>query len=240
MRGSDSDSGCGHSATDSERARVRLDAAVEVWCAAQDSVERSVSSTGFANLDHVASVGSSLVRTCHGSVDLFMSAVESARLASHGHPHIVRHWVGNAKKFTGVEQWFAFWYRAPRCVSHNLTAQFACGNHLRVAPHVVAGHQTICADVAHGRVLVFKLSSTSGIRGLPVSPLEVVLKSKFSNIHDLPFARAGDHSSVNDDTIFSSALSCELGQCLGMCCYGCCFCARSTARQLESSFAALT
>ena len=63
----------------------------------------------------------------------------------------------------------------------------------------------------HGRALVFKLSSASDIPGLRVSPLAVVLKPKFRIIHDLTFARAGGHSSVNDDTDFSSAPSCELG-----------------------------
>ena len=44
-----------------------------------------------------------------------------------------------------------------------------------------------------------------------VFPLAVMLKPKFRIIHDLKFARAGGHSSVNDNTDFSSAPSCELG-----------------------------
>ena len=80
--------------------------------------------------------------------------------------------------------------------------------------HAVAVHQKICADVVHGRDLVFKLSSVIDIRGLRVSPLAVLLKPKFRIFHDLTFARAGGHSSVNDDTDFSSAPSCELGHVL--------------------------
>ena len=94
----------------------------------------------------------------------------------------------------------------------NLTAELAYGNHPSVAAHAVAVHRNICADVVHGRALVFKLSSTSDIRGLRVSPLAVV--PEFRIIHDLTFARAGGHSSVNDDADFSSAPSCELGHVL--------------------------
>ena len=62
VRRSDFDSGCGHGSTDGERAHAQLDSAVEAWRAAQDSVARSVSSTGSANLDVVASAGSFLLR----------------------------------------------------------------------------------------------------------------------------------------------------------------------------------
>ena len=79
------------------------------------------------------------------------------------------------------------------------------------ASHAVDVHQKICADVVHGRALVFKLSSASDIRDSRVSPLAVVRKSKFRIIHDLTLARAGGDSSVNDDTDVSSAPSCELG-----------------------------
>ena len=102
------------------------------------------------------------------------------------------------------------------CVARgdNLTAELAYGNHPSVAPHAVAVHQKICADVVHGRALVLKLSSASDIQGLRVSPWAVVLKPKFRTVHNLTVARAGGHSSVNDDTDFSSALSCELGDVL--------------------------
>ena len=91
VRRPDSDSGCGHGSTDDERAYAQLDLAAEAGRAAQDSVARSVSSTGSANLDVVASTGSSLLRACAGSVELFTFAVGSARIAPHTHPHIVRH-----------------------------------------------------------------------------------------------------------------------------------------------------
>ena len=61
-------------------------------------------STGSANLDVVASAGSSLLRACAGSVKLFTSAVGSARIAPHIHPHIVRYWFGTVKNFPRVDQ----------------------------------------------------------------------------------------------------------------------------------------
>ena len=161
-----------------------------------------------------ASTGSSLLRACTGSITLLTSAVGSARIAPHIHPHIVRHWFGTVKNFPRADQLLRVLARGfPVCVAwgSNLTAELAYGNQPSVAPHAVAVHQKIYADVVHGRVFVFKLSSASDIPGLRVSPLAVVRTPKFRIIHDLTFARAGGHSSVNDDTDFSSAASCELG-----------------------------
>ena len=50
-----------------ERVRGLLGSAVDAWYAARASVVCLVSSTGSANLDQIASVGSSLLRLCHGS-----------------------------------------------------------------------------------------------------------------------------------------------------------------------------
>ena len=58
---------------------------------------------------------------------------------------------------------------------------------------------------------MLKLCSASDIQCLRVSPFAVVLEPKIRIIHDITFARAGGHSSVDDETDFSSALSCELG-----------------------------
>ena len=173
-----------------------------------------MSSTGSANLDVVASAGSSLLRTCPGSVKLFTSAVGSARIAPLIHPHIVCHWFGTVKNFPRVDQLLRVLAPgSPVCVARggNLTAELAYGNHPSVAPRAVAVHQRICADVVHGRALVFILSSASDFPSLRVSPLAVVLKPKFRIIHYLTFARAGGYFSVNDDTDFFSAPSCELG-----------------------------
>ena len=188
VRRSGCDLGCGHGSTDGERAHAQLDSVVEAWRVAQDSVMRSVSSTGSANLDVVASAGLSLLRACAGSVKWFTSAVGSDRIASHIHPHIVRHWFGTVKKFPRVDQLLRVLAPgSPVCVARrgNLTAELAYGNHPSVAPHAVDVHQKICADVVHGRALVFKLSSASDIPGLRVSPLAVVLEPKFRIIHDL-------------------------------------------------------
>ena len=217
VRRSDFDSGCGHGSTNGERTHAQLDLVVEAGYAAQDSVSRSVSSTGSANLDVVASAGSSLLRACDGGLTFFTSAVGSAHLAPHIHPHIVRHRFSTVKKFPGVERLLrVFAPGSPVCAARggNLTAELAYGNHPSVAPPAVAVHQNTCADVVHSRALALRLSSASDIRGLRVLPLAVALKPKFRMIYDLRFARAGGHSSVNDDIGFSSAPSCNLGHVL--------------------------
>ena len=178
MRRSDCDWGCGHGSTDGERAHAQLDSAVEAWRVAQDSIMRSVSSTGSTNLDVVASAGSSLLHACAGSVKMSTSAVGSDRIAPHIHPHIVRHWFGTVKNFPRVDQLRGVLTPgSPVCVARggNLAAELAYGNHPSVAPHAVAVYQKICAGVGHGRALVFKLCSASDITGLRVSPLAVVL-----------------------------------------------------------------
>ena len=98
MRRPNFDWGCGHGSADGERAHAQLDLAVEAWRAVQGSVTRSVPSAGSANLDVVVGAGSSLSRATAGSVKLFTSAVGSARIAPHIHPHIGRHWFGTVKK----------------------------------------------------------------------------------------------------------------------------------------------
>ena len=71
------------------------------------------------------------------------------------------------------------------------TAELAYGNHPSVAAHAVAVHQTIYANVVHGRSLVFILRSAFDSRGLRVSTLAVVLKLKLRIIDNLTFARGG-------------------------------------------------
>ena len=72
----------------------------------------------------------------------------------------------------------------------------------------------MCADAPFGHALAFDLGSAAEIRGLRVAPLAVVLEPKFRIVHYLKFARAGEGTSVNDDTMFSSAPTCELGSVL--------------------------
>ena len=229
---------------DRRRARAQLDSTVEAWRATQNSVMRSVSSTVSANLDVIASAGSFLLRAYAGSVKLCASAVGSAHIAPYIHPHIVRHWFGTVKKFSRVDQLLRVLAPgSPMCVARggNLTAELAYGNHPSVAPNAVAVHQYICADIVHGRDLVFKLRSASDIRGSRVLPLAVVFKPTFRIIHDLTFARASGHSSVNDDTYFPPPPPASSVMCFGMCCYGCWLGGSCTIPpELESSFAALT
>ena len=61
-------------------------------------------SCGMANLDQVASVGSSLLRLCGGSVASFTGAVGPSVFASHIHLDVVRHWSGAVKKFPAIRQ----------------------------------------------------------------------------------------------------------------------------------------
>ena len=57
-----------------------------------------------ANLDHVANVGSSLLRLCGGSVASFTGAVGPSVIASHIHLDVVRHWFGAVKIFPAIRQ----------------------------------------------------------------------------------------------------------------------------------------
>ena len=88
---------------------------------------------------------------------------------------------------------------------------------------------------------MFELSSTSGIRGLRVSPLVVDLKPKIRIIiPHLTFARPGDYSIGNDYTYFSSAPSCELGHVLRNVFLRALFSRQKHDPTAELSFAALT
>ena len=78
--------------------------AVEAWLSARSTVAGSVLSCGTANLDQVASVGSSLLRLCGGRVASFARAVGPSGFASHIHLDVVRHWFGAVKKFPAIRQ----------------------------------------------------------------------------------------------------------------------------------------
>ena len=187
---------------------------VEAWRVAKNSVTRSVSSTGSANLDVVASAGLSVLRVCACSVKLIASAVGTARIAPHIHLHIVRHWFGTVQNFLRVDQLLRFLAPgSPVCVARRgyLTAQRAYGNYPSVAPHAVAVHRNLCSDVCtvglwclnYVRRLIF------GVQVFRRWP-SCLIKPKFRIIHDLTFACAGGHSSVEEDADFSFAPSFEL------------------------------
>ena len=100
---------------------------------------RSLSSTSSANLDVVSGAGSSFLRACASSIELFTSAVGSALIASHINPHIVRHRFVTVKNFPRVDQLLRV--LAPGstvCVARggNLTAELAYGNTTRASPFV--------------------------------------------------------------------------------------------------------
>ena len=85
------------------------------------------------------------------------------------------------------------------------------GNHPSSESHTEAICAKIVQNVVNGRALAFKRSSVSDIRGLRVSPVGAVEGRKLRIIHDLTFAGGGYRSSVNGDTDFSVAPTCELG-----------------------------
>ena len=108
-----------------------------------------------------------------------------------------------------------------------LTAELAYDNNAVVEPHTVAIHHKICADVVNGRVLLLGLRFEDEIRGLPVSPLRIVLDPKFRIIHHLTFAREGSRTRVNGDTDIDTA---PTGSRASWCAvYVCRFCERRTA-----------
>ena len=115
-------------------------------------------SCGTANLDQVASVGSSLLRLCGGSVASFTGAVGPSVFASHIHLDVVRHWFGAVKKFPAIRQLLRVLSPgAPVGVTRggDLHAELAYGNHPSVASHELAIHKKVCSDVVNGRALVF-------------------------------------------------------------------------------------
>ena len=195
---------------------LRIDA-VDAWLAAREVVVQAVSARGSASLDRVALISSSLLRQCQGSVALFLSTIGSSYFSPHINVDIVQHWFGAIKKFPSISLLLRVLAPgAPVGVARggDLTTELAYGNHPDVATHAVAIHQKICADVVHGRALVFDLRFATEILGLRISPMSVVLEPKLRIIHDLTFARAGDRTSVNGDTDFDSAPQCELGHVL--------------------------
>ena len=174
-------------------------------------------STISANLDQITRLGSSLLRLCHGRVDVLVATVGSARLAPHIYRDVVRHWFGIVNIFPEVVPLLCVVAPdAPVCVARgwDLAAELAYGNHPSIVPHVADVHKKICSDVVHGLALVLDLPRVTDVLGLRLSPLAVVLKPKFRIIHDLAFARAGGRSSVNGDIDLSSAPCCELGHVL--------------------------
>ena len=167
-------------------------------------------SCGTANLDQVASVGSSLLRLCGGSVASFTGAVGPSVFASHIHLDVVRHWFGAIKKFPAIRQLLhVLSPGAPVGVARggDFHAELAYGNHPSVASHEVAILKKVCSDVVHGRALVFDLLSAVDIVGLRVSPLAVILEPKLRIVHDLPLrARAAGRALTAIPIFFRAAV----------------------------------
>ena len=145
-------------ADDDFPSRISLGVAVDTWRSARASVVQSMSSSGSASLDQLASAGSSLLHQCHGSVAAFTAAIGSSCLAPHIHCDTVRHWFGVAKNFHAISLFLRVLSPgSPVCVVRrgDLPSELAYGNHPSVASHYAIVHDKVCTDAIHGRVLVF-------------------------------------------------------------------------------------
>ena len=204
-------------AVDGVRSGALRFVAVDTWLDARAVVVRSMAEQGSASLGHLASVSSSLLRQCQGSVALLTSTIGPSLFSPYINLATVRHWFGSVKQFPSISLLLRVLAPgAPVGVSggEDLTTEIAYGNHPGIAQHDVAIHKKICEDVVHGRALVFDLRFAGEILGLRISPLSVVLEPKFRVIHDLTFARAGGRTSVDGDTDFDSAPLSEFGHVL--------------------------
>ena len=191
--------------------------AVDAWLDAWAVVVQSMAEQGSASLGHLASVSSSLLRQCQGSVARLTSTIGPSLFSPHINVATVRHWFGSVKKFPSTSlRLRVLAPGAPVAVSGggDLTAERAYGNHPGIAQHDVAIHKKVCEDVVYGRALVFDLRFPEAILSLRISPLSVVLEPKFRIFHNLTFARAGGRTSVNGDTDLDSAPPFELGHVL--------------------------
>ena len=217
---------------------LRID--VHAWLAARKVVVKAVSERRSAGLDQVASISSSLLRKCQGSVDLFLSTIGSSSFSPHT---IVQHEFGTVKNFPCISLLLRVLAPgAPVSVARggDFTTDLAYGNHSVVAMRAVAIHQNRCADVVHGRAFVFDLRFAAEIEGLRISPLSVVLEPKLIIIHDLSFARETGRTSDNSDTDFDPAPPCKLGRVHRGVLSRVLICNRRTVVALESSCAAWT
>ena len=96
----------------------------------------------------------------------------------------------------------------------DLHAELLYENHPSSGLHSSPIHEKIVSDVIDGRAIVFKRQFAHDIIGFRVSPLGVVEQPKLRIIHDLTFDGSGSRTSVNIDTDFDCAPSCELGHVL--------------------------
>ena len=191
--------------------------AVDAWLDARAVVVQPMTKQGSARLGHLASVSSSLLRQCQGSVALFTSTFGPSLFSPDINVATVRLWFGSVKKFSSISSLLRVLAPgAPVGVSGggDLTAEIAYGNQPGIAQHDVAIHEKICEEVVYGRALVIDLRFACAFLGLRISPLSVVIKTKFRIFHDLTFARAGGRTSVNGDMDFDSAPPSEIGHVL--------------------------
>ena len=135
-------------------------AAVDAWLDARAVVLQSMADQGCANLGHLTSVSSPLLRQCQGSVALLTSTIGPALFSTHIHVATVRHWFGSVKRFPSIS--VVLRGLAPRALVRvsgrgDLRAKIAYGKHPGIAQHDVVIHKTICEDVVYGRALVFDL-----------------------------------------------------------------------------------
>ena len=76
--------------------------AVKAWLDARAVVVHSMAEQGSASLGHLASVSSSLLRQCQGSVALLTSTIGPSLCSPHINVTTVRHWFGSVKQFPSM------------------------------------------------------------------------------------------------------------------------------------------
>ena len=133
----------------------------------------------------------------------------------------VRHWLGEVK-------WLPYLSRLSQVLSPDAPFDVAPGSDLQATIAYVSNpisksrmgaiRAKLFQDIINGRALAFDPSSVFDIRGLRNSPLGAVESRKRRIIYDWTFAEDRFGASVNNDTDYSTAPSCELGHVFGDVC----------------------
>ena len=118
--------------------------AVDAWLDARAIVVQPMAEQGSASLGHLASVSSSLLRQCQGSVALRTSTIGPSLFSPHINVATVRHWFGSVKQFPSIS--LLLCVLAPGKPvgvpgGGDLTAEIAYGNHPGIAQRDVAIHR---------------------------------------------------------------------------------------------------
>ena len=145
-----------------------------------------MSRLGSVSLDQVVGVGTPLSRSFHGSIASLVATVRPSGLAPLICSDTVPHWFGIVKNFLAITQVFCVLSMgSPVFVARagDFTTDLADDKHSSSLLHEGALLGKVCADVEHGRALVFELGSAADIWGLRISSLPAVGKPQFCVVH---------------------------------------------------------